>query len=120
MNNKPSQLRLGYMGSPDFSVPALASLINANHNMCVVYTQPPRPGGRGKNLQKTPVHNFAEEHGILVRTPGSLKTQESEEMLLALDLDALVTYEKGNFMVITTCYFTIGISELKEGLQDHA
>ena len=95
MNNKPSQLRLGYMGSPDFSVPALASLINANHNICVVYTQPPRPGGRGKNLQKTPVHNFAEEHGILVRTPGSLKTQESEEMLLALDLDALVVAAYG-------------------------
>ena len=95
MNNKPSQLRLGYMGSPDFSVPALASLINANHNICVVYTQPPRPGGRGKNLQKTPVHNFAEEHGILVQTPGSLKTQESEEMLLALDLDALVVAAYG-------------------------
>ena len=95
MNNKPSQLRLGYMGSPDFSVPALASLINANHNICVVYTQPPRPGGRGKNLQKTPVHNFAEEHGILVRTPGSLKTQEAEEMLLALDLDALVVAAYG-------------------------
>ena len=95
MNNKPSQLRLGYMGSPDFSVPALASLINANHNICVVYTQPPRPGGRGKNLQKTPVHNFAEEHDILVRTPGSLKTQEAEEMLLALDLDALVVAAYG-------------------------
>ena len=95
MNNKPSQLRLGYMGSPDFSVPALASLINANHNICVVYTQPPRPGGRGKNLQKTPVHNFAEEHGILVQTPGSLKTQEAEEMLLALDLDALVVAAYG-------------------------
>ena len=74
------------MGSPDFSVPALAALINADHNICVVYTQQPRPAGRGKNLQKTPVHKFAEEHGILVRTPESLKTQEAEKMLLALSL----------------------------------
>ena len=95
MYNKLSQLRLGYMGSPDFSVPALAALINADHNICVVYTQQPRPAGRGKNLQKTPVHKFAEEHGILVRTPESLKTQEAEKMLLALDLDALIVAAYG-------------------------
>lgn len=52
------------MGTPDFSVPALASLIEAKHDICIVYTQPPRPGGRGKKLQKTPVHKFAEDHGI--------------------------------------------------------
>ena len=90
-----SQLRLGYMGTSDFSVPALASLIEANHDICIVYTQPPRPGGRGKKLQKTPIHKFAEDHGILVTTPVSLKTPEAQKMLLSLNLDALVVAAYG-------------------------
>ena len=83
------------MGTPDFSVPALASLIEANHDICIVYTQPPRPGGRGKKLQKTPVHKFAEDQGILVTTPNSLKTLEAQRMLSSLNLDALVVAAYG-------------------------
>ena len=83
------------MGTPDFSVPALASLIEANHDICVVYTQPPRPGGRGKKLQKTPIHKFAEDQGILVNTPSSLKTPEALRMLSSLNLDALVVAAYG-------------------------
>ena len=83
------------MGTPDFSIPALASLIEANHDICIVYTQPPRPGGRGKKLQKTPIHKFAEDQGILVTTPNSLKTPEAQEMLSSLNLDALVVAAYG-------------------------
>ena len=83
------------MGTPDFSVPALASLIEANHDICIVYTQPPRPGGRGKKLQKTPIHKFAEDQGILVATPISLKTPEALKMLTSLNLDALVVAAYG-------------------------
>jgi len=83
------------MGTPDFAVPALASLIKANHDICIVYTQPPRPGGRGKKLQKTPVHKFAEDQGILVNTPISLKTPEALRMLSSLNLDALVVAAYG-------------------------
>ena len=90
-----SRFRLGFMGTPDFSVPALASLIEANHDICVVYTQPPRPGGRGKKLQKTPIHKFAEDQGVLVTTPNSLKTPEAQKMLLSLNLDALVVAAYG-------------------------
>ncbi len=90
-----SRFRLGYMGTPDFSVPALASLIEANHDIRIVYTQPPRPGGRGKKLQKTPVHKFAEDQGILVATPDSLKTAEAQKMLSSLNLDALVVAAYG-------------------------
>ena len=90
-----SRLRLGYMGTPDFSVPALASLIEAKHDICIVYTQPPRPGGRGKKLQKTPIHKFAEDQGILVNTPISLKTPEALKIISSLNLDALVVAAYG-------------------------
>ena len=83
------------MGTPNFSVPALTSLIKANHDICIVYTQPPRPGGRGKKLQKTPIHKFAEDQGILVTTPNSLKTPEAEKMLISLNLDALIVAAYG-------------------------
>ena len=83
------------MGTPDFSIPALASLIEANHDICIVYTQPPRPVGRGKKLQKTPIHKFAEGHGISVTTPVSLKTPEAQETLSSLNLDALVVAAYG-------------------------
>ena len=81
------------MGTPNFSVPALTSLIKANHDICIVYTQPPRPGGRGKKLQKTPIHKFAEDQGILVTTPNSLKTPEAEKMLIEnMPIIPLYTY----------------------------
>ena len=65
-------LRLAFMGSPDFSVPTLAALIAAGHEIACVYSQPPRPAGRGKQVRPTPVHAFAEARGLEVRTPKSL------------------------------------------------
>ncbi|HCJ17303.1 MAG TPA: methionyl-tRNA formyltransferase, partial [Hyphomonas sp.] len=66
-------LRLAFMGSPDIAAHVLDALITAGHEIVCVYSQPPRPAGRGKKLTPTPVHAFAEARGIEVRTPKSLK-----------------------------------------------
>lgn len=88
-------LRLAFMGSPDFSVPVLAALIEAGHDIVCVYSQPPRPAGRGKKLTPTPVHRYAEENGIEVRTPKSLKSEDEKAAFAALDLDAAVVVAYG-------------------------
>ena len=66
-------LKIVFMGTPDFSVPALQTLIDTEYEIAAVYTQPPRPKGRGKNVQKSPVHLLAEENNIDVFTPPSFK-----------------------------------------------
>ena len=68
-------MRLIFMGTPDFAVPALKALIADGRDVVAVYTQPPRPAGRGKKLMKSPVHLVAEEAGIPVETPVDFKAQ---------------------------------------------
>ena len=62
------------MGTPEFAATILAALIEAGHRILAVYTQPPRPAGRGHRLQPSPVQVLAEQHGIAVRCPASLRT----------------------------------------------
>ncbi|MEM1037589.1 MAG: methionyl-tRNA formyltransferase [Pseudomonadota bacterium] len=88
-------LRLAFMGSPDFSVPVLVALVEAGHDVVCVYSQPPRPAGRGKKLRPTPVHQWAEEAGIEVRTPKSLKKESEQAEFAALNLDAAVVVAYG-------------------------
>lgn len=88
-------LRIAFMGSPDISTGVLAALIEAGHEIVCVYSQPPRPAGRGKKLTPTPVHAFAEAKGIEVRTPRSLKKAPEQEAFAALDLDAAVVIAYG-------------------------
>ena len=66
-------LRIAFMGSPDFAVPTLEAILAAGHEVVCVYSQPPRPAGRGKQLTKTAVHEVAERHGIEVRTPENFR-----------------------------------------------
>ncbi|MGH6938262.1 MAG: methionyl-tRNA formyltransferase, partial [Hypericibacter sp.] len=66
-------LKLAFMGTPDFAGPALDALIAAGHQIAAVYSQPPRPAGRGQHDQPSPVQHLAEHHGIEVRTPAKLK-----------------------------------------------
>jgi methionyl-tRNA formyltransferase len=66
------------MGTPDFAARALAGLINGPHAVVAVYTQPPRPAGRGQAERRSPVHELAEQHGIQVHTPASLKSAEAQ------------------------------------------
>ncbi|MEL6413425.1 MAG: methionyl-tRNA formyltransferase [Pseudomonadota bacterium] len=88
-------LRIAFMGSPDFAVPVLAALVEAGHEIACVYSQPPRPAGRGKKLRPTPVHQWAEARGLEVRTPRSLKKEPEQEAFAALGLDAAVVVAYG-------------------------
>lgn len=88
-------LRIAFMGSPDFAVPVLAALVDAGHELACVYSQPPRPAGRGKKLRPTPVHQWAEARGLDVRTPRSLKTDPEQSAFDALGLDAAVVVAYG-------------------------
>lgn len=83
------------MGTPDFSVPALKALIDAGHEIAAVYSQPPRPAGRGHKLTPSPVHAYAESQGIDVRTPKSLRNAEAQAALAALNLDCAVVVAYG-------------------------
>ena len=75
------------MGSPDFAVPSLDALVAAGHDIVAVYSQPPRPAGRGKGERKTAVHERAEQLGIEVRTPKSLRNDEEQGRFRGLDAD---------------------------------
>ncbi|MEZ5967514.1 MAG: methionyl-tRNA formyltransferase [Hyphomonas sp.] len=88
-------LRIAFMGSPDIAVGVLDALIEAGHDIACVYSQPPRPAGRGQKLTPTPVHAFAEARGLEVRTPKSLKKAPEQEAFAALDLDAAVVVAYG-------------------------
>ena len=89
------RLRLCFMGTPDFAVPTLAALVKAGHNVVCVYSQPPRPAGRGHHLQKSPVHTLADSLGIEVRTPVSLKGADEQRAFADLQLDAAVVVAYG-------------------------
>ncbi|WP_371311037.1 methionyl-tRNA formyltransferase [Hyphomonas sp.] len=88
-------MRIAFMGSPDIAVGVLKSLMEAGHEIVCVYSQPPRPAGRGQKLTPTPVHAFAEAQGLEVRTPKSLKKAPEQEAFAALDLDAAVVVAYG-------------------------
>jgi len=88
-------LRLAFMGSPEFAVPTLEALIAAGHDVACVYSQPPRPAGRGKQLSKTAVHEAAERHGIEVRTPENFRKAADREAFAALKLDVAVVVAYG-------------------------
>jgi methionyl-tRNA formyltransferase len=83
------------LGTPDFAVPTLRALHAASHEVVAVYTQPPRPAGRGKKLQPSAVQRAAEELGIDVRTPKSLKSPEEQAAFAALDADVAVVAAYG-------------------------
>ena len=80
-------MRIVFMGSPDFAVPSLDALVEAGHDVVAVYAQPPRPAGRGKAERKTAVHERAEQLGIEVRTPRTLRSAEEQARFAALNAD---------------------------------
>jgi methionyl-tRNA formyltransferase len=88
-------MRLAFMGTPDFAVPTLDALIGAGHEIVAVYTQPPRRAGRGKALSPSPVHRRAEQGGIAVRTPATLRDPDEQAGFAALGLDAAVVAAYG-------------------------
>lgn len=88
-------MRIVFMGTPDFSVATLAALHEAGHEILAAYTQPPRPAGRGKQLQPSPVHRWAEAHGIEVRHPESLRDAAAQADFLALEPEVAVVVAYG-------------------------
>ncbi len=89
-------MRLAFMGSPDFAVPALRALHGAGHEIAAVYTQPPRPAGRGNPVTPCPVHVAAQAWGLPVRHPTSLKRDPAAQAAFAaLQLDAAVVAAYG-------------------------
>src|SRR3712207_1280746 len=79
----PAPMRLAFMGTPDFAVPTLDALLAAGHEVVAVYSQPPRPAGRGKALRPSPVHQRAHGAGIEVRTPSTLRDPAEQEAFAA-------------------------------------
>lgn len=92
MNTAP--LRLIFMGTPLFSVPTLQTLMDSRHEVVAVYSQPPRPSGRGHQIQKSPVHQFGEDRGIPIFTPKSLKgdAEQAEFAAHKADLAIVIAY----------------------------
>lgn len=88
-------MRLIFMGTPDFSVPMLDALVAAGHDIAAVYTQPPRPAGRGKKPRPTPVAARAEALGLPMRTPLNFKDQADRDALADLGADAAVVVAYG-------------------------
>ncbi|NBB23817.1 methionyl-tRNA formyltransferase [Porphyrobacter sp. SLTP] len=88
-------MRIIFMGTPDFAVPALRALHTAGHEVVCVYTQPPRPAGRGKQLSPSPVQVAAEGLGLPVRSPVSLRNAEAHAAFAALNADVAVVAAYG-------------------------
>ncbi|HWA22991.1 MAG TPA: methionyl-tRNA formyltransferase [Caulobacterales bacterium] len=88
-------MKLIFMGSPDFAVPSLEALRAAGHEIVCVYSQPPRPAGRGQAERKTPIHQLAEARGLPVRTPRRLKSLEEQQAFAALGADLAVVVAYG-------------------------
>jgi methionyl-tRNA formyltransferase len=88
-------LRIVFMGTPKFSVPTLSELIGSGHDVVAVYSQPPRPAGRGLSETRSPVQQFAEAAQIPVFTPKSLKTAEAQAQFMAHDADVAVVVAYG-------------------------
>lgn len=88
-------MRIVFMGTPDFAVPALIALAEAGHEIVAAYSQPPRPAGRGKQLQPSPVQREAEARGIPVRHPLSLKGADDQAEFAALNADIAIVAAYG-------------------------
>ncbi|HYN38892.1 MAG TPA: methionyl-tRNA formyltransferase, partial [Rhodospirillales bacterium] len=86
---------LAFLGSPDFAVPSLHALLAAGHAIVAVYSQPPRPAGRGHRQQRAAVHAEAAGLGLEVRTPARLRDEAEQQAFAALDLDAAVVAAYG-------------------------
>lgn len=82
--------RLVFMGTAEFAVPALQALVEAGHDIRAVYTQPPRPAGRGGKVRRTPIHEAAAQLRLAVETPATLRDAAVQERFLSWDVDLAV------------------------------
>lgn len=91
-------MRIAFLGTPDFALAALRRLVAAGHEIACVYSQPPAPRGRGQALKPSPVHAFALEQGLMVRTPVSMRDPGEIFAFEALEVDAAVVVAFGQIL----------------------
>src|SRR5258708_11598178 len=91
-------MKLAFLGTSEFAVPALRALVDAGHDVIAVYTRAPKPPGRGQQERRTPVHELALSLALPVRTPKSLKSEEEAQAFEALDLHAAVVGSYGHIL----------------------
>ncbi len=91
-------MRLAFLGTPDFALTALRRLVEAGHEIACVYSQPPAPRGRGQALRPSPVHAFALEQGLAVRTPVSMRDPDEVAAFQALKLDVACVVAFGQIL----------------------
>ena len=91
-------MKLAFLGTSEFAVPALKALVEAGHDVVAVYTRAPKPAGRGQQERRTPVHELALSLGLVVRTPKGLRSEEEAAAFKALDLDAAVVVSYGHIL----------------------
>jgi methionyl-tRNA formyltransferase len=92
-------MKIIFAGTPEFSVPSLQALLDSNHTVCAVYTQPDRPAGRGRRDQISPVKELALKYGLPVIQPLSLKNDEDLQVLKSFNADLMVVVAYG--MILT-------------------
>lgn len=88
-------MKIIFMGTPEFAIPALQALINSYHEVIGVYTAPPKPKGRGMHLQKSPVHILAESNNIPVYTPTTLRSEEIYNHISNIEADIIIVVAYG-------------------------
>jgi len=91
-------MKLAFLGTSEFAVPALGALVDAGHDVIAVYARAPKPAGRGQQERRTPVHELALRLGLPMRTPKSLKNEAEAQAFEALDLDAAVVVSYGHIL----------------------
>jgi len=91
-------MKLAFLGTSEFAVPALGALVDAGHDVIAVYARAPKPAGRGQQERRTPVHELALRLGLPVRTPKSLRNEAEAQAFEALDLDAAVVVSYGHIL----------------------
>ena len=91
-------MRLAFLGTPVFAATCLAAVAEAGHEIACVYSQAPKPRGRGQDLRPTPVETYAREHGMIVRTPASMRDPAEIAAFAALNLDAAVVVAFGQIL----------------------
>ena len=91
-------MKIAFLGTSAFAVPALEALVEAGHELACVYTRAPKPAGRGQRERKSPVHETADALDLCVRTPRTLRNEEEATAFKALDLDAAVVVSYGHIL----------------------
>lgn len=88
-------MKIIFMGTPEFACPSLHKLLSSNHEVVAVFTQAPKPKGRGMHLMKSPIHILAEEYNIPVYNPSTLKTEDSCKQIYSLEADIIIVVAYG-------------------------